>query len=854
VGFVSRREPQLSRALLLATGRHWRRHPWQLALAVVGVALGVAVALGIDLASGSALRALESSNETLAGRATHRVVAGPEGVPQELWGELRVELRLDPVAPLILRDVALADAGGALQLLGVDPFAEGRLRPVLDIAAGNSGIDLAAFLTEPGACLLPRARAESLGLGIGDRLALRIGTRVAELPVVGLFEPRRELDRERTRHLVLVDIASAQELFDCAGRVDELGLRLDENEVERVRAALPAGVRLEPVGARAGRMQALTRGFRLNLQALSLLALFVGLFLVFNALSFAVVQRRDLVGELRLVGATRAQVFAGVAGEALLLGALGSLLGLLLGCLLAGALVEQVVRTINDLYFRLEVAGIALQPAALLRALGLGAVGTCVAALGPAREAANGSMLGVLRRSQSEDEHGRATPRKALLGVALILVAALVLTAVERSLALSYGGLLLLLLGSALTVPWIIIRASAAAERRFAPSVIGRLALSSARRSATRTAPAVAALAVALASALGVGAMIASFRASVVDWLDTTLSADVFASPPALVSARASGDLEPDVVELLARAPGVAHSNLYRGAELDSSAGRLNLVATRLSEAAYLAHRFLEGTGPGSWNDFQAGRCIVVSEPFAFRRDLGVGDRVRFDTSSGALELPIAGVFTDYGNDDGVVLMDLDTYRAAFDDAGVTSVGLELEDGRDPDSAIAWIEARLEPGQALFLASQRNLAAQSLEVFDRTFAVTAVLRHLTLGVALVALFSALMALGLERARERAVLRALGLERARLSRQVVLEALWLSLLAAAVALPLGAALAWIMAEVVNRQSFGWTLLEFRVPLGEVVLIFALALVTGALAALWPARLQARALPARALREE
>jgi putative ABC transport system permease protein len=822
---VSHREPQLSRALLLATGRHWRRHPWQLALAVLGVALGVAVALGIDLASGSALRALRTSNETLAGRATHRVVAGPEGVPQELWSELRVDLGLDPVAPLIHRDVALVDAGGALQLLGVDPFAEGRLRPVLDISAGSTGIDLGDFLTVPGACLLPRTRAEQLGLEVGDVLRLRIRTQIAELPVVGLFDPVAELDRERTRQLVLVDIASAQELFEFNGRLDELGLRLDDAQVDRVRSVLPAGVRLEPVGTRAGRMEALTRGFRLNLQALSLLALFVGLFLVFNALSFAVVQRRDLVGELRLVGATRQQVFLGVAGEALLLGAVGSLLGLVLGCLLAGVLVEQVVRTINDLYFRLEVGGVALQPAPLMRAVGLGAVGTLVAALGPAREASRASILGVLRRSHTED-----------------------------ALALSYSGLLLLLLGTALTVPWVIDRGSAWTERWIAPRVIGRLALSSARRSASRTAPAVAALAVALASALGVGAMIASFRASVEDWLGTTLSADVFASPPALVSARASGDLEPEVVELLTTAPGVAWSNLYRGAELDSAAGRLHLVATRLSEEAYLAHRFLEGDGPGTWDDFQAGRCVVVSEPFAFRRDLDVGDRLGFDTPNGPLDLPIAGVFTDYGNDDGVVLMELERYRSAFGELGLTSVGLELDEGRDPEATVAWIESQLEPGQALFLASQRALAAQSLEVFDRTFAVTAVLRHLTLGVALVALFSALMAMGLERARERAVLRALGIERDRLLWQVVLEALWLSLLAAIVAIPLGAALAWIMAEVVNRQSFGWTLLDFRVPVGEVLLIFALALATGALAALWPARLQAHAVPAMALREE
>jgi putative ABC transport system permease protein len=851
---VSHREPQLSRALLLATGRHWRRHPWQLALAVLGVALGVAVALGIDLASGSALRALRTSNETLAGRATHRVVAGPEGVPQELWSELRVDLGLDPVAPLIHRDVALVDAGGALQLLGVDPFAEGRLRPVIDISAGSTGIDLGDFLTVPGACLLPRTRAEQLGLEVGDVLRMRIRTQIAELPVVGLFDPVAELDRERTRQLVLVDIASAQELFEFNGRLDELGLRLDDAQVDRVRSVLPAGVRLEPVGTRAGRMEALTRGFRLNLQALSLLALFVGLFLVFNALSFAVVQRRDLVGELRLVGATRQQVFLGVAGEALLLGAVGSLLGLVLGCLLAGVLVEQVVRTINDLYFRLEVGGVALQPAPLMRAVGLGAVGTLVAALGPAREASRASILGVLRRSHTEDEQRAGAPRKALAGLGLIGLSALLLTSSGRSLALSYSGLLLLLLGTALTVPWVIDRGSAWTERWIAPRVIGRLALSSARRSASRTAPAVAALAVALASALGVGAMIASFRASVEDWLGTTLSADVFASPPALVSARASGDLEPEVVELLTTAPGVAWSNLYRGAELDSAAGRLHLVATRLSEEAYLAHRFLEGDGPGTWDDFQAGRCVVVSEPFAFRRDLDVGDRLGFDTPNGPLDLPIAGVFTDYGNDDGVVLMELERYRSAFGELGLTSVGLELDEGRDPEATVAWIESQLEPGQALFLASQRALAAQSLEVFDRTFAVTAVLRHLTLGVALVALFSALMAMGLERARERAVLRALGIERDRLLWQVVLEALWLSLLAAIVAIPLGAALAWIMAEVVNRQSFGWTLLDFRVPVGEVLLIFALALATGALAALWPARLQAHAVPAMALREE
>ena len=285
--------PLLRRAAL----GHWRRHPLLLALTILGTALGVSVVLGIDLANAAALRSMRLSSETAAGRATHSIEGSAVGLPASLLADLRIEAGVRESVPVIERDLAVVgQPGTALRVLGIDPLSEGRLRAHL---AGPGGAS-SELLVDPRGAALSSATAERLGLALGDPIGLRVGIETRSLDWVQLLEPAEALHERLLEGVAIVDIATAQSLLDQPATIDRIDLRVPEGEagdalLARVRTLLPRGAELKPIGTRSGLLQSMTRGFRLNLQALSFLALLVGAFLIFNTLRFGAVQRLSLI-------------------------------------------------------------------------------------------------------------------------------------------------------------------------------------------------------------------------------------------------------------------------------------------------------------------------------------------------------------------------------------------------------------------------------------------------------------------------------------------------------------------------------------------------------------------------------
>ncbi len=841
--------------------RELAAHPLQAALAVVGVALGVAVALAIQVANQSALRAMELSAEAAAGRATHTIVGGPAGLDAELFTRLRLEAGVRPSAPVVEESVALPDhPGTVLRLLGVDPFHEGAFRPFVGPPVGG-GLDLVAFLAEPGAVLLARATAAELGLAVGDRFALQIGARRPEVRLIGLLDPADALGARLAADVLVADLATAQELLERPGRLDRIDLRLESAEHERralaaIAPLLSGDTRIEPAGARAGALAAMTRGFRLNLSALGMLALVVGLFLVFNAASFSVVRRREELGTLRTLGATRTQVLGLVLGEATLVGLFGSVLGLLLGIGLARGLVERMTATINDLYFALEVRELALGPGLVAAALLLGLGATWAGALAPALEAAGESSRAAMRRSAAEDRARRGVRLAALAGIALLILGGVLLLLAPPTLPFAFSGLFTLILGAALVSPALaalLLGAIAPLAGRLggAPAA---LAARGSVRSLSRTAVALAALVVALSTAVSVAVLIASFRTSVVDWLEAAFTADLYASTPALTRTRASAAFPAAAEAALAGAPQVERVLRYRSVELVADGDTVGAVALDLAVPGAEAFRFARGEPERALAELRTGRAVLVTEPLAHHRSLRPGDTMTFDTPGGPRAFEVAAVVRDYGSDRGTALFDLAVYRKVFDDPTITSLGLWLHPGHEPTAALAELRTRLPAGLEVHLSSNRDLREQTLIVFDRTFLVTGALRIATLLVALVGLFSALLALGLERRREAAVLRALGTTPAGLARLLLGQALLLGLAAGLLALPTGALLSVVMIDVVNQRSFGWSLSSFDLTPKLALTTLAWSAAVALLAALLPTYRATRTPPSLALRGE
>ncbi len=843
--------------LRLAGLRYLSRHPLQLVFGLVGVALGVAAVFSIDLANESARRAFRISSETVAGKATHRIVGGPSGLEEALYATLRRHGVMQTIAPVVEGYARVpARPGTTLHILGVDPFAEA---PFRSYTPGTSaGADIPPLLTRPGTVLLLEDTAERLGIAPGDALALRVGLETKYATLTGFLRPGDEVTRQALETTAVADISTAQELLGKVGRLSGIDLLVPggaEGKVllSRIREILPPEAEIVPAGARGSALEQMTRAFSLNLSALSLLALVVGMFLVYNTMTFSVLQRRQLFGTLRALGVTRGEVFAQVLSEAAVLGATGTILGLPLGFLLGKLLLGMVTRSIGDLYFVLSVREVSVTAATLLKAVGLGTFGAMAASLWPAHEATSTPPRDVMRRSAIETGVKKILPAISAAGAGLILLGAGVELVPSRSIPLSFGGLFSIVAGYALLAPGattLLVRGIQPALA-FAFGTQGKMAARSIPASISRTGVAVAALVVAVATTVGIGIMIDSFRRTVSDWLDHSLRSDIYVSSAEDRRGPDRTPLPPDLIEGVSSAPGIRQVGLVSRRTLESVSGLTELFVMRIPRESLDAFRFREGNAGDAWEALTAG-AVIVSDPYAYRHEVGKGDTVRLRTDRGEKEFPVAGVYYDYSSDRGLVGILGETYDRHWDDRGVDSMGIRLSPGYPADAAIGRIR-EIAGDRPVLIRSNRSLRDASLRVFDRTFAVTNVLRALTILIAFVGVLNALMAIQMERGREHAVLRAIGLTPRQAWGLVAGESAVIGTVAGILAVPLGAAQALVLIRFINRRSFGWTMQTVVDP-WILLQAVALALAAALLAGLYPAGRLARSSPFRALQEE
>ncbi len=842
----------------LALVRDYRRHPWLPLLSVLGVALGVAVVVALDLAIDSARGSLRESTAAVAGRATHQVtgVSGP--LDEHLYARLKLEGGLGEATPVVEGFVRLSRVPDRpLRLLGVDPLSEASFRGYLGSGDGAAGPGVLV----PGepAVVLPASLAEAFAIEVGDTLTATGPAGGHPVVVAGKFAPTDRLAREGSRDLVLADLSVAQVLLERLGQLDRIDLILQEGAAgdlaeARARALLPPDAQLRTTGARTRELLGMTRAFELNLTALSLLALVFGVFLIYNAMTFSVVRRRERIGMLRALGVTRREVLTAVLAEAGLVGLAGSALGLVLGVAMGRGLVRLVARTVNDLYAFVQIDGLSVDAVVLAKGVGLGLLATQLAAIGPALEAAGGLVTGTLRRSDLEARTRGRVVTAAVAGVLIGVLGALAFRLGPSGIVTGFLGLGLVMGAIALVTPFAAVgfaRLLSPVAGRVA-GITGRMAARGVVRSLSRTGPALAALVVAVSVTVGLGAMISSFRYTVERWLDQTLQADVYVSAAGLGVARLPDPLSPDLVDRSRGLPGVEAVSTYRGLDFEGPWGPMRLVALDLAPAGEAAFRFLEGRAADVFRDFRTTDAVLVSEPFTTRTGIGAGSEIALPTPAGSRTFTVVASFYDYGSDRGVIMLDRGTYDRYWDDDRVTSLGLFATTGVDAETLAERVRS-LSGAEGASVRSNRTLREGSLEVFDRTFTVTGVLRLLAFVVAFIGILGALMAIELERSQEFGLLRATGLTPRELWGLVVGETGLMGLMAGALAVPAGALLAAVMVFVINKRSFGWTL-DLTLEPELVMQSFALAVGGALLAGIYPAQRIAKAEAASVLRDE
>ena len=907
---------------------------------LIGMALGVAVVFAVDIANESAKRAFALSLDTVTGRATHRIVGGTDGLDENIYTALRTEMAIRASSPIVEGSVTIVgnpatdnfpNTGNGpntdsdpytetLQLLGVDLFAEPMFRDISVTVSEDTSIRSSLALLQPGAVILASTTAQRLGVQVGSKITLKetstketsTGTRGNALPPLQLISTVDTNEQPGFESIAMVDIATAQNILGMQGKLSRIDLILPvqklftedsdnkidkgqfgqakQNQIDRDISAITQsfkGVRIESAERQSNSLIQMTQAFHTNLFAMSLLALLVGAFLIYNTVTLSVIQRRPLFGQLRVVGITRGELFGSVMIETLVFAVLGTAAGLLLGYLLGSALLTLVTRTINDLYFTLDVRQVSYSGLTLIKSVCIGLGVSLLAALPPSIEAAHSPPVTVTQRSTMERRVNRLVPKLFFAGVMLAITGFAILRFDTSSLWAGFVALFFVVIGYSLIIPQLLVTMTSLTKRakkkpaqstrtnkstdvvrsanKLNTGKLGFYPIRSMTASLSRTSVAIAALVVAVSATAGVGIMIGSFRLSVSDWLSNTLQSDIY-----IRNANINDTLPTQLIDDISGIKDIAGLRQARMIDIETDYAPARLMAASTKGKENSTYVFREEINLPRNSDrsnkrelpdsierlrqLRTSQSVLVSEPFATKNSLRVDDSVRITTRQGVVAFTIAGIFADYTTGKGFMVMSLEQYQQHWNDTEVSSIGLTLSPGTDVKNTLTTLRPILAnyPNE-LLMRSNTDIKQQSLEIFDRTFAITHILRLLTIGVAFIGILSALMALSLERKAEFAVLRALGITPSELRNLLFTQTALMGLIAGCLALPLGIVMSKILVSVINLRSFGWTM-EFYIPAVVLLESILLALVAALIAGWYPARKLSQLSPAEALRHQ
>ncbi len=808
-----------------------RQRPLQYLLCIVGIAVGVAMMVSIDLANGSAQRAFGLATDAITGRTTHQIVSiSPTGIDESVYTKLRRSYSQVPTAPVV-EGYAVAEEldDQPFRIVGVDFFSESPFRSYFGDVESNGGNGFIQFLTEPNTVVLSQDVGDRYNVHPGDDLHLDFAGQEQTVRVVGSIASSDSLNRRALSNILFADVATAQELLGQVGKLSHIDLIVDEpnapsgaEALATIAEQLPQGLKIEPAAAQKNAVQQMTAAFELNLTALSLLALVVGMFLIYNTVTFSVIQRRPIFGILRCLGVTQRQLFTLILGEAVLFSVIGSVIGVGLGVVLGRSIVGLITQTINDFYFVVSVQQISLSNLTIVKGLVVGILASVLAAGLPAFEAMNTTPTMILQRSTLENKILALLPKLVWAWIAATVFGVLMLQWAGGGLIAAFTGLFAVLLGAALLTPPLI----AVLMRVLGPvgeatlGVLGRLAPRDVLRSLSRTSVATAALMVSVSVIVGVSIMIGSFRGTVIQWLEQTLQADIYVTPPSASANRVLGKLDPAIAAELKRWPGLDDAVTYNDADVlvtgfdDAPIHRNGKLISADGDVSHGQRPYAwirEDLKPDPWDALDRGEGVIISEALMLRENLTEPpETVTLESPQGDMTYPVIAVFYDYSSDQGTIIIDDNLYEEIWQDSSLASLGLFVSPGVDVDETVAAIQQRFKGEQALSVQSNVSLRQGSLEIFDRTFAITNALRLLAVVVAFIGVLSTLMSLQLERTRELGTLRALGMTPTQLRNMTLLETGLMGTLAGVFAMPLGYALAWILVYVINVRSFGWTL--------------------------------------------
>jgi putative ABC transport system permease protein len=846
------------RLLSFLTWRYFQQHRLRTLLTVLGIILGVAVVVAIAIVNRSLIGSFQRTIELIAGKAVLQVVNGESGVQESLFPVIRDTEGIRDAAPAVEGFLpVIGFKGERLFVYGVDLLADFFIREH-EFAGDSFGFDSALdFIAQPDSVAVTESLSRRLGLSIGSKIMLSTSQGARDFTVRGLLKERGTA-KVFGGSFALMDLPVAQIAFGKEGKVDVVDLTVEEGEEiarvrQRIEARLGGAAAVERPQERGEQIEALLTSFRVGLFFVSLIALFVAFFLIYNTVSVSVVQRKREVGTLRCLGMRRREILSFFVSEVLVFALFGSLVGILAGLLLAQGALLIVGQTVNNIFFQIDLARSTLTRQEIWMGLGSGVGVSILAALYPAWEATRLSPIESYRQAAWAPRLESVSHASAI-GLLFLILFPLVLFlpssglgAVEEF-SLGVTAMLIFLLALSFLSP-LIIQGSVTVFRCLWSRlswVEGRLAADSLHRNSARSGIAVSTLMISLAAIFTIAAFVHSVRGSLLSWVDQMVTADLIVHSGARSAGPLNVPLREDLSPNFKEIPGVEVVDLYRlirstykgkpilvesiGAQVSESVRRLPLV---------------EGNGRELLRRMGAGEGVVVSESFQSKFGKGKGDVIELPTPSGLKPFEVLGVYVDYSSDSGGILIDRSLYKKVWRDELVDAFDLWLGPDADEGAVIRKIKEEYGEKYQLFISTHRELRETVVDIMEQSFIVNYAVEIVAVVVAIFSVINTLLASVLDRTREIGVVRAIGAVRNQIWKMVVVEAAWIGILGGILGLIAGTIMSYHHVVYNTKVLTGWTF-QYYYPYGVALLSLLASVLLCLLAGYFPAR-QAASTP-------
>jgi len=847
--------------LRLISWPYFRKHVLRTLLTIGGIVLGVAVFVGMHAANQSVLFGFNQTVDRIAGRTELQVSAGEAGFDEEILERVQSAASVRVAVPVIEAIVDSQIVGeGSLLILGVDMTGDRSLRDY-DLDSGDEAVidDPLVFLAQPDSIILTKEFAEKYGLSVNSQIPLGTALGTRQFTVRGIMKSAG-LASAFGGNLAIMDVYAAQRMFGRGRTLDRVdvgiapGRTIVETQEELGRLLGP-GFQIDPPSGRGQQFEAMTAAYSMMVNISSLFALFIGMFIIYNAFAIAVTQRRSEIGVLRALGATRQQIRLLFLVESAVTGVIGSAGGVLFGLLISRAIAASIGDLMTDVYgVAQHVEDAATDPALLALAVVIGVVTSVLAAAIPARQAARVDPVQALQKGRYQVLSVGESRLRAFVAAILGTISIGCLIFGESRIVFYVGYVLVigvaLLLGPLLSLA--LARGLRPLLKWFRP-VEGALAADSLIQAPRRTSASVAALMLSLALVVAFAGMARASYVSIIDWMETALNPDLFVMPSQDIIIRTTR-FPPGMGPELSAVPGVERVQMIREARVVFRQTPVMIVASDIKSLSETSHRPpLEGDEASMYNLTSAGKGLMVSDNLAQLQRLALGDVLELPAPHGTIRLPIVGIVLDYSDQQGTILMDIRVFQQYWRDDTVNAFRLYLSPGAQVPDVKRRILARYAGERQVFVLTNGELKAYILKITDQWFGLTSVQIAVAVLVAILGIVNTLTVSITDRRRELGVLQAVGGLRGQVRRTIWLEAISIGILGVILGFALGAVNLYYILEIVHRDIAGMRL-DYAFPLPVALALVPTIFVAAFVAAIWPAESAVRGSLVEALEYE